>query len=89
MDRKAEFIERIEAALAGLRVKASLARLEARDVQGDLLRQYDALRDRLARLRDAGDDRWEALKQGVEGAWTEFRARYERALGTSRGSHEL
>jgi hypothetical protein len=85
VDKKTEYLQKIEGALDKMRVKASLAKLEARDVQGDLLKHFDALKGRLAKLRDAGDDHWEALKDGVEGAWTEFRSRYEKALGKGKG----
>jgi hypothetical protein len=77
--KRDEYVQRLQAALDGLKVKASLAKLEARDVRDDLRERYDTLRDRLRRLREASEDRWEGLRQGTESAWREFRRVYDEA----------
>jgi hypothetical protein len=35
--------------------------------------KQEALKRKLEELKKAGEDRWEALKTGVEGAWNEFK----------------
>lgn len=57
------------------RLKAQAAKMEAdaeikvqREID-DLRAKRDAAAEKLARLERAGDDAWEDLKAGVEGAW--------------------
>lgn len=57
------------------RLKAQAAKMEA-DAQIKSMKQIDELRakrdaaaEKLARLERAGDDAWEDLKGGIEGAW--------------------
>lgn len=57
------------------RLKAQAARMEA-DAQIRSMKQIDGLRakrdaaaEELARLERAGDEAWEDLKNGIEGAW--------------------
>jgi hypothetical protein len=75
MMEREKFVARMQAALDELGLKAHLAELELRDA-GDDVR---AFRDRYRRLREATDDRWEALKDGVEASWHAFRAAYRRS----------
>jgi len=79
-----DYVEKMRAALERLQVKAGLAKLELRDLRGELLKEYDALRDRLEQLGEATEDRFEAVKGGFESAWQAFKRRYEEVMEQNR-----
>jgi len=84
MTKREEYVAKMHAALDRLQVKASLAKLELRDLHGELLEKHDHLRDRLSELGEATEDRWDALKQGFEAAWHSFRSRFDEAMAEHR-----
>ena len=80
---KEQYIAKMEAQLNAWSAKlaAMKAKLEEAELQGRLefhrqgqisQRQHEVARRHLDELKQAGDDAWEALKAGVESAWTEF-----------------
>ena len=79
MTKRDEYVRRLEAAIDELKVKRSLAKLEARDLRGELLTKFDALHDRLHDLKQETGERWEGLRDGVEAAWKEFRRAFHDA----------
>lgn len=84
MTKREEYVEKMHTALDRLQVKASLAKLELRDLRGDLAKRYDRVLDRLHELGDATGDRWEALKEGVDSAWHSFRQTFDEAMARHR-----
>jgi len=85
MSNRDEYLKSMHAALERLQVKASLAKLEARDVRDDLLKKYDSLHDRLNELRESSGDRWDALKEGADSAWHSFKKSYDEVMAAHRG----
>lgn len=71
------------AKLDELKAKADKAEASAKieyHKQIDSLRsKQDATGAKLRELRAARDDAWEAIKQGVEGAWTEMKNAMDQA----------
>jgi len=69
----------------GLRVKASLAKLELgdvkHDVKGELIEEYDRLHDKLRDLRNETGDEWAATKGGFLSAWDAFKDRFHSVTG--------
>jgi len=83
-----EYVHKTQAMLERLQVKASLAKLELREVRGDLLKRYDAARNRLRELGETTGDRWDAMKVAFESAWGAFKERYESVMARHRQEHE-
>ena len=83
-DRK-EYVEKMQAALEKLEVKASLAKLELGDKKDDLIAQYDKLHDDLRNLRDDTSQQWYAMQEGVEAGWKAFREQYDDVIKRFRG----
>lgn len=84
MNKRDEYLKKMHAALEQLRVKASLARLEAREVRDALLKEYDALQSRLEEAGTAAEGRWEAFRSGCDSAWQAFKTRYDAAMAKQR-----
>ena len=85
MSRREEYVKKVRNAIAEMQVKASLAKLEARDVRDDLVRRYDAVQDRLHTVSEAAEDRWDALREGCDAAWTSFKTRFDEVMREHRG----
>jgi hypothetical protein len=79
MSKREEYLKSMHAALGRLQVKASLTKLELRDLRQELGTEYDRLCDHLRELSEAAEDRFEAMKKAFEGAWHAFRQRFEAA----------
>jgi len=91
MERK-EFIEKVEneitewrSRLEGLEVKGSLAKMEARDLKAEqvenLRRLLGETEETLNEFRDAGEERFAALRTSVEVAWSAFGSKYREETG--------
>src|SRR5712664_3321776 len=72
-----------EAELDRLKAKAQKAVAQGRINYEKQLNESGAKREALRRkveeLKKSGEDRWEALKAGVEGAWNEFKSSVDRS----------
>lgn len=88
MNRQREYVKKMHAALDRLQVKASLAKLELREIRAELLLKYDAARNRLRELSEASGDRWDATKEAFETAWHAFKDRYEAVMAKHRKEQE-
>jgi hypothetical protein len=84
MSERQKFVEKMERTMDGLRVKASLAKLELGDVKHDvkneLIEEYDRLHDKLRDLRQETGDEWAATKGGFLSAWDSFKDRFQAAI---------
>jgi len=58
-----------------MHVKASLAKLELRDVKDGLIDDYEKLRD----LRDENADEWAAVKGGFLSSWDALKDKFHSA----------
>jgi hypothetical protein len=69
--------------LEGLRVKASLGKMELRDKERELAEKfepaYTQAMKKLAELRDDAGDEAKALRAGLEAGWGELRRAYTAA----------
>lgn len=84
MTRRDEYLEKMRATIEQLQVKASLAKLEAREVREALLKEYDSVHARLQEAGAAAEGRWQALKAGCDSAWQSFKAKYDEAMARQR-----
>ena len=80
MEDRHAFIEKMQAALGELEVKASLAKLEIGDLKGELIDEYDKLHDKLRDMREENADEWAAVKGGFLSSWEAFKERFQRAV---------
>jgi hypothetical protein len=58
---------------------AAAAKIEYYEITEALQRKHDEARKKLQELQLSGDDAWEALKTGVEHAWTEVKNAFHDA----------
>ncbi|MBL8729017.1 MAG: hypothetical protein JNM25_11340 [Planctomycetes bacterium] len=84
MTTRDDYLKKMHAALEHLQVKASLAKLAARDVREALLKEYDSVQAQLEQAGAAAEGRWEALKSGCDAAWHSFKAKYDEAMARQR-----
>jgi chromosome segregation ATPase len=66
--------------IEGLKKKASAARAEAKRALADLSARREAARERVKKLKGAGDEAWGEVRAGVERAWGELKAALENAV---------
>lgn len=85
MKAREEYLKEMRETIDRLQVKASLAKLELRDVRHDLGKKYDVVRDRLAEASEGAEDRWDALRQGLDAAWHSFKGRFDEVMAEHRG----
>jgi hypothetical protein len=75
-------IKEWSARLSELKAKAEKATAQGRiEYQKKLelsQKKHDAAARKLAELKSAGEDKWEALKAGVESAWKELRSEIDK-----------
>lgn len=86
MKERLGFIEKMQAAMEELRVKASLAKLELGDVKRELIDEYDHLRDRLRDMREENADEWAAVKGGFLSSWEAFKDRFHDVMTRHGGA---
>jgi chromosome segregation ATPase len=67
-----------------LKVKAHLAKADAKDELAKQLEELRAKREmaqgKLQQLQNAGDEAWDDIKAGVEKSWTEMKGAFRSAL---------
>ena len=91
METKEAYQEKVEAQLQQLqsqidelKVKASLAKLEAKDKYNeelsDLNAKCETTRLKLQELKTKSDSAWEEMKAGLEKAWDELQNSFNRAV---------
>ena len=89
-EMKDAYVAKMEAQLSewGAKLKELKAKAEKAAAQGRLEYQqqlekaraqekHDQARRKLAEIKSASEDRWEALKSGFEGAWNELKKSVE------------
>lgn len=90
MSKKSAYQEKLEAQLHEwdakidvLKAKAeksnASAKAQHKEMIEDLKKKRAAAKDKLQELQRAGEDAWEALKDGVEKSWTELGSALESA----------
>ena len=83
MSKKQAFEDKIKAQLDELDAKIDVLKAKAKQAEAagkqdyyetieDLQKKRGEVKSKLQELRDAGDDAWEDMKQGVEESWTSF-----------------
>jgi len=80
MTEREEYLKKMRAVLDRLQVKASLAKLELRDLHRELGTEYDHLLDRLSELGESTENRWDALRQSFDAAWTSFKRKFDEVM---------
>ncbi len=91
MSKKQAYEEKFKAQLDELNAKIDVLKAQAKQAGAsaradyyetieDLLKKRSAAQSRLASLREAGDDAWEDMKQGVEESWVTFAAAVKSAV---------
>jgi hypothetical protein len=85
MKSRTEYLVKMRAALDQMQVKASLAKLELKDLRRELLAEHDTLLQKMEGLKDVATDRWDAVKGGFEAAWHAFKKKYDDAMSTRGG----
>jgi len=92
-----EIVDRLEKELAdwrtrldGLRVKASLGKMELRDRERVLLDgfqpAYEKAMEKLGEAKDFAGSEAKAVKAGLEAGWKELRKTYESVRGPDKDS---
>jgi TPP-dependent trihydroxycyclohexane-1,2-dione (THcHDO) dehydratase len=69
-----------KAKLDELKVKANLAKMEARDLVGDAETKLERFSDQLNSYVDTSAMKAESAREGVEAAWKSFKQAYREAL---------
>lgn len=76
-------LDQWSAEIDGLKAQAEKADAEARIALNEKIDEAtakkDSAKEKLDRLKDAGDDAWEDLKNGMEGAWSSLGTAVEAA----------
>lgn len=76
-------IEKIQSQIDELKVKASLAKADAKDAyqeQIDTLNsKYSIATSKLEQLKDSSGNAWEEMKTGLERAWGELQDSFNKA----------
>ncbi|MHC4938878.1 MAG: hypothetical protein ACYTHK_07915 [Planctomycetota bacterium] len=80
MDKRNEYVEKMQTAFAELKVKASLAKLEMGETKDKLTREFDEISDRLRRIKEDSGEQFDALVAGFEEGWKAFRTRYDEVI---------
>ncbi len=89
MSIKDDYVAKMEAQLKewGAQLSGLKAKAEKATAQGKLEYQkhleasqakHEAANRKLDELKSAGEERWQALKAGVEGAWNEFKTTVDK-----------
>jgi len=84
MSLKDAYVSKMEAQLKGWEAELSKLKAKAQKATAEGKLEYEkrmegakakqqALLQKLEELKRSGEDRWEALKAGVEGAWAELK----------------
>lgn len=80
-----EAVARLETVKARLKGAVADGQIEMAETLRNAEKQADAhvetVRRRLARLRDAGEESWEDLKEGVDEAWEELAVTIKKIVG--------
>lgn len=90
MSKRQAYEEKFKAQLDELNAKIDVLKAKAKQAEAsakadyhatieDLLKKREKAQGKLKELRDAGDDAWEDMKQGVEESWTAFTAAVKSA----------
>jgi hypothetical protein len=80
MDKKQAYEERLKAQLEEWNAKIDVLKAKAKKAEAGVgVEYYETIdnikakqvvaKNKLAEMREAGDDAWEDLKEGLEGAW--------------------
>ena len=80
MDKRSEYVEKMQTAMAELKVKASLAKLEMGETKDKLIEEYDDISDRLRRLKEDSGEQFDAMVAGFEDGWKAFKSRYDEVM---------
>jgi multidrug resistance efflux pump len=91
MSKKQAYEEKFKAQLDELDAKIDVLKAKAKQAGAsvkadyyetveDLQKKRSEAQTKLQHLRDAGDDAWEDMKQGVEESWTAFAAAVKSAV---------
>ncbi|MHC4409490.1 MAG: hypothetical protein ACYS0E_09690 [Planctomycetota bacterium] len=80
MDERNQYVEKMQAAMGQLEVKASLAKMELGGKKDELIGEYDQLTDRLRRIKEDTGEQFDALASGFEEGWKAFRTRYDEVM---------
>ena len=83
MDKKQAYEAKFKAQLDELNAKIDVLKAKAKQSEAsveadyyqtieDLKKKRSEAQSKLQKLREAGDDAWEDMKQGVEESWTAF-----------------
>jgi uncharacterized coiled-coil DUF342 family protein len=91
MDKKEEYIQKLDAQLREWSVKIDELKAKADKAKGDIKIEYarqtealdakrEAARKNLRELREAGGQAWEELKAGAEKAWHELKTSLDNVV---------
>ncbi|MBI2412581.1 MAG: coiled coil domain-containing protein [Deltaproteobacteria bacterium] len=87
-DRKEELFRELDSRIEVLKKafdqSRSEVKLKYREQIETLRKKQETLGVRLRELKDAGEDRWEGLKDGVEGAYEDLRKYFDGLAGRFR-----
>ncbi len=77
-------LQELDIELDELKVKAHLAKADARDELqkqiADLHVKREAAQGKLKQLQEAGDEAWDDIKDGVEKSWGELKGAFKNAM---------
>ncbi len=91
MNKKQAYEEKFKAQLDELNAKIDVLKAKAKQSEAslkadyyesieDLLKKRSEAQSKLEALREAGDDAWEDMRQGVEESWATFAAAVKSAV---------
>ena len=91
MSKKQAYEEKFKAQLDELNAKIDVLKAKAKQAEAsvqadyyetieDLKKKRSEAQNKLQKLRVAGDDAWEDMKQGVEESWTAFASAVKSAV---------
>lgn len=84
LQRLAEQLQEWDTEIDELKLKAHLAKAEAKDELQkqleDLRVKREAAQSKFQMLQESGDDAWEDIKEGVEKSWKELKGAFTSAL---------
>jgi predicted nucleic acid-binding Zn-ribbon protein len=85
VEKRREQIDKLNTELEDLETRISTADLESKakleheKIIVDLRQKRNEARDKLAEIQAAGDNRWQEIKDGLEGVWTNIKYSIEKA----------
>jgi uncharacterized coiled-coil DUF342 family protein len=84
LQKLSEQLQELDTELDELKVKAHLAKADARDELQKQMEELRVKRDeaqiKLKELQGVGDEAWDEIKAGVEKSWGELRGAFKSAL---------